>query len=391
MSDSRATDDELGEDRLLADAVEHAGGLSDFGEDYRDNLRALLEMYGSAARLTPSGRKATRRRLLGLLQNRLRISHAFQSRPEIRTRTLRRPMYIVGLPRTGTSALFNLLARDGATRPLLYWEGLHPEPGPALAPGEIDPRLSQTRRDLERAYARNPEFAAVHRVHADGPEECVALLSHTLGSVQLGIEPLISPYREYFAGQDQRANYRYYVDLLRLLDAQRPGHRWLLKSPAHLWGLCPLLELLPDACIVWTHRDPVVVVASYCSMIEALSGLREAVDPHEIGASVLAYLAASVERAMHDREQLDPQRVIDIGHYEALRSPLAVVERVYAYFGIAASAADYQQMRDYSLARSEPRAGEHRYDLGRYGLRPEQVAERFSSYGRHFEPFLRSS
>jgi len=247
MSAQREADLELDAERLLADAVEQSAGLSDFGEGYRENLDALLDMYRSTARLSAAGRKSTRRRLLSLLKNRLQIARALERAPEIRARKLARPMYIVGLPRTGTSALFNLLACDAASRPLLYWEGLHPEPGPPVAPGEIDPRLLATRADLERAYAKNPEFRAVHHVRADGPEECVALLSHTLGSVQMGVEPMISPYREYFERQDQRANYRYYADLLRLLDSQRPGRRWLLKSPAHLWALAPLVEQFPDA------------------------------------------------------------------------------------------------------------------------------------------------
>ncbi|HKP55255.1 MAG TPA: sulfotransferase [Polyangiales bacterium] len=382
------SDLELDAERLLADAVEQSAGLSDFGSGYRENLDALLEMYRGNARLSAGGRKSTRRRLLGLLNKRLQIARAFERAPEIRARKLERPMYIVGLPRTGTSALFNLLACDTASRPLLYWEGLHPEPGPSVAPGDTDPRLVQTRQDLERAYAKNPEFRAVHHVRADGPEECVALLAHTLGSVQMGIEPMISPYREYFERQDQRGNYRYYLDLLRLLDSQRPGRRWLLKSPAHLWALGPLVEQLPDACIVWTHRDPIAVVGSYCSMIEALSTLREGVDPRELGAAVLAYLTASVARAMRERGAHDPKRFIDVAHGEALRSPLAVVERVYDHYGLDSSAEDLARMRAYDAARAEPPAGQHRYDLERYGLRAEQVSEHFQDYARTFAPFL---
>ena len=382
------SDHELDAERLLAEASVQSGGLSDFGGGYRENLDCLLEMYRGNARLSAAGRKTTRRRLTSLLRNRLHIAQAFARAPEIRARKLERPMYIVGLPRTGTSALFNLLARDTASRPLLYWEGLHPEPGPPVAPGEVDPRLAQTRQDLERAYAKNPEFRAVHQVRADGPEECVALLAHTLGSVQMGIEPMISPYREYFEGQDQRANYRYYLDLLRLLDSQRPGRRWLLKSPAHLWALGPLAEQLPDVCIVWTHRDPVAVVGSYCSMIEALSTLREGVDPRELGEAVLAYLVLNVERAMRERSTLDPKRIIDVAHSEALRSPLGVVERVYDHFGLSAGADDLARMRAYDAARAEPPAGQHRYDLERYGLRSEQIRERFQDYARQFAPFL---
>ena len=383
------SNDELSEARLLADASKHSGGLDDFGEGFLDNLGALLEMYRGTAALTPAGRKSTRRRLLGLLVNRLRIARAFAAAPQHRSRALQAPVYVVGLPRTGTSALFNLLARDRSSRPLLYWEGLHPDPGPELAPGEIDPRLVQTRLELERAYERNPGFAALHRVRADAPEECVALLAHTLGSVQMGIEPLISPYREYFVQQDQRDNYRYYVDLLRLLDSQRPGRRWLLKSPAHLWGLAALLEQLPDARVVWTHRDPRAVVASYCSMIEALSSVREPLDPRAIGRDVLAYLASSAERALQERAALDPRQLADVSHAETVRDPLATVERIYAGFALELPALDRERMREYTRAREEPTAGAHRYDLARYGLQPEQVSERFQPYLTRFAEWLR--
>lgn len=383
---------ELSFDRLLADARERAGGLGDFGAGFETNLQALLETYQHGAQLTAAGIRSTRRRLLGLLTNRLRIEQAFRERPELRTRKLSQPVYVVGLPRTGTSALFNLLARDPASRPLLYWEGLHPAPGPLVAAGEEDPRLVQTRNDLERAYAQNPAFRAVHHVAADGPEECVALLAHTLGSVQQGIEPLISPYREYFRAQDQRENYGYYVSLLRLLDGQRASERtrWLLKSPAHFWGLAALHEQLPDACFVWTHRDPVRVVASYSSMLEALSVVRANVDPAELGRSVLDYLAASVERAMQERSQLPAARFFDVAHTSALRDPLHVVERVYQHFGFATEGA-LAPMQQYSQARAEPAAGEHRYDLARYGLCAGEIEERFQPYSRRFADYLQPS
>jgi hypothetical protein len=376
---------ELTAERLLTDARERAHGLSDFGAGYEENLAALLELYQGNARLTPAGVRSTRRRLLSLLTNRLRIAEALRAHPEILTRVMRSPLYVVGLPRTGTSALFNMLACDPRSRPLLYWEGLHPDPAPACSANEPDPRLVQTQSDLERAYASNPQFRAVHHVSADGPEECVALLAHTLGSVQQGIEPLISPYREYFRAQDQRDNYRYYLSLLRLLDAQRPGERWLLKSPAHLWALGPLLECAPDACIVWTHRDPVRVVASYSSMLEALSVVREVVDPCELGRAVLDYLAASVERALHERAQLPAARFYDVGHEDALRDPWQVVERIYAHFGFASEQA-LVAMRSHRAV--EPAAGQHRYDLARYGLRPAEIQERFGAYTRRFAEFL---
>src|SRR5688572_7339303 len=291
-------------------------------------------MYNGSARLSAQGRKATRRRLIGLLVNRLLIERAFEQYPEVRARELRSPIYVIGLPRTGTSAFFSLLAADPTNRPLLLWEGNYPTPAEGLAPGEPDPRMLALASGMQQFYEKNPEFKKIHHARADGPEECVQLLAHTLGSVQMGIEPLISPYREYFEAQDQRPNYAYYKELLKLLDFQRPGERWLLKSPAHLWAVDVLLELFPDACIIWAHRDPTELVASYCSMMQALSHVRDSLDPAELGPSVLEYLARSVERAMRARAALPAERFHDLHYQGFVADPLRSVERSYEAFDL---------------------------------------------------------
>ena len=169
-----ATPVELTVDSLVAEARARTG-LEDFGEDgFRERLAALVAMYDGPAGLSPRGRKATRQRLVQLLANRLHIQHTLAAHPEIRQRTLRRPLYLTGLPRTGTSALFNLLAADPAARPLRYWEGVFPAPpAEAIAPGAADPRIAVVRDSLARAAARNPEMAKIHAVSAEGPEECV--------------------------------------------------------------------------------------------------------------------------------------------------------------------------------------------------------------------------
>jgi hypothetical protein len=385
MPDSQSDAVDLSESALLTEARAKTG-LSDFGgEDFREGLRALLAMYDTTARLTPAGRKVTRRRILELLTNRLHIQATLKKHPEIQKRPIVRPVYLTGLPRTGTSALFNLLAIDGASRPLLYWEGCYPHPIEGLAPGEIDPRLAQLRQSLERMRQKDPEFAKIHEVTADGPEECVQLLAHTLGGVQLGIEPLISPYREWFEKQDLRAPYAYYADLLRMLDWQRPGQRWLLKSPAHLWALDVLVGMFPDACIIQTHRDPAQIIGSYCSMVAMLMRGRDAVDPREIGPAVLESLARSVERGMAARDKLDPARFVDVSYRQFVKDPLAVAERVYAEFHLELAPRTIDAMRKHIAEHPQNKHGTHKYTLADYGLDAETVKRRFAAYTERFE------
>ena len=385
MPEAKPETVDLSESALLAEA-EAKAGLHDFGgEGFRNGLRALLEMYDTTARLSPAGRKIARRRILELLTNRLFIQETLKKHPEIKSRPIRSPMYLTGLPRTGTSALFNLLAIDEASRPLLYWEGCYPYPIEGAAPGEPDPRLAALRQSLERMRQKDPEFAKVHEVTADGPEECVQLLAHTLGGVQLGVEPLISPYREWFEKQDLRDPYAYYADLLRMLDWQRPGERWLLKSPAHLWALDVLLGMFPDACIIQTHRDPAQIIGSYCSMVAMLMRGRESVDRRELGPTVLEYLARSVERAMEAREKLGPTRFVDVGYRQFVKDPIGAVERIYDAFKLELAPRTVDAMRKHVADHPQNKHGTHKYTLDDYGLTAEMVTARMARYVERFE------
>lgn len=379
---------DLSEEALLAEARERTG-LSDFGDErFREGLRVLLETYERAG-LSSSGSKRTRGRLLQLLQTRLRIEAALRRHPEIRQRAIRSPMYLTGLPRTGTSALFNLLATDPAARPLLTWEGMCPDPlDPAirerLGPDQPDPRLEAVRAAVERDRQRDPDFDRIHFARADGPEECVLLLAYTFCDVQMGIEPLLSPYREWFQAQDLHASYAYYADLLRLLDWQRPGERWLLKSPAHLWALDVLLETFPDACIVWTHRDPLEILPSYCSMVAALMGIREARDPKQLGPVVLEYLARSLERGLAARTRCPAERFLDVDYRDLVSEPLATAERIYRSFGLELGAAARTALERHAGENPQHKHGTHRYSLEEYGLSAEAVRARLAAYVERF-------
>ena len=375
---------DLGMEGLLAEA-RAATNLSDFGTpDFREGLAILLETYERVG-LRPGGRKRTHGRIVQLLANRLKIEKALRDHPEIRARNIVRPMYLTGLPRTGTSALFNLLAIDPAARPLLTWEGMFPDPlGRALAPGEEDPRLVGLRAYYARQRAKDPDFDKIHYVDADTPEECVLLLAHTFCDVQIGIEPLMSPYREWFEAQDLRASYSYYRDLLKLLDWQRPGRRWLLKSPAHLWALDVLVELFPDCCIVQTHRDPLEILASYCSMMAALMSIREVYDKAELGRAVLDHLATALSRGMCARDAADPARFIDVDYRRFLRDPMETVESIYAHFGLPLDGAVADAMRGHVGANPQSKHGRHAYSLEEYGLDESTVRARFAQYTSRF-------
>jgi len=209
-------------------------------------------------------------------------------------------------------------------------------------------------------------------------------LAHTFRDVQIGIEPLMSPYREWFEAQDLRPSYAYYRDLLKLLDWQRPGRRWLLKSPAHLWALDVLVELFPDCCIVQTHRDPLEILASYCSMMAALMSIRETYDKAELGRAVLDHLAAALSRGMRARDAADPARFIDVDYRLFLRDPMATAERIYSHFELPLEGRVADAMRAHIAANPQSKHGRHAYSLAEYGLDAETVRARFAHYTSRF-------
>jgi hypothetical protein len=376
---------EFSEESVL-EAAREATGLSDFGdEDFREGLRVLLTTYDKTAGFNEKGRRRFYRRVVQLLSQRLKIEAAFARHPEIRERQIRRPVYLTGLPRTGTSALFNLLAMDPAARPLLLWEGIFPDPLEDLEPGQEDPRLVALRAHYERGRQKNPEFTKIHFADADTPEECVMLLAHTFCDLQMGIEPLMDPYGAWFQKQDLRASYAYYHDLLKMLDWQRPGERWLLKSPAHLWALDVLVEMFPDACIILTHRNPLEILPSYCSMMATLMVARESLDLEELGATVLEFLARSLERGLAARDRSDPRCFLDVDYQRFVAEPIKAVESIYDYFQLELPAEAEAAMSAHVRDNPRGKHGEHDYSLAEYGLTPEAVTKRLAFYIDRFD------
>jgi len=373
----------LDPEELVREAME-ATGLSDLGPgDIRPGLQMLCETYSGPA-CNERGRRKGRQRLLMLLMTRLRVEAAFARHPELRSRPLRAPMVLTGLPRSGTSALFNLLACDPAARPLLLWETQFPDPLEGLAPGQPDPRRAAVEAHFARGREKNPEFTKIHYASADTPEECVLLHAYAFHGVQLGVEVMLEPYASWYRQQDLREMYAYYADLLRLLDWQRPGERWLLKAPAHMWAIDVLIETFPDVSIVWSHRNPLACTASICSMTRALMRGQVELAPHALGPIVMDFYASSLERGLAARDRSDPARFVDVDHDRTVDDALGTVAAIYGHFGLALSEPARRAFEAHVAANPKGKHGEHEYALAEHGLTRAQVLERFAPYVERF-------
>jgi len=373
------------EREAVLDEARKQTGLSDFGpEGFGEALEVLLETYRRNY-TSEKGRKKTFRRVVQLLGTRLRITEALRKHPEIREREIRKPMVLTGLPRSGTSALFNLLGADPAARPLLLWETQFPDPAEGLEPGAEDPRYTAIKNYYDNARETNPEFTKMHFASADTPEECVLLHAFTLGGVHHGTEVMFEPYRSWYPQQDLHEMYDYYKMLLQMLDWQRPGERWLLKAPAHMWAIDSLIDTFPDVSIVWSHRNPLACVASISSMTWLVMEGQADMPREEFGPVVMDFYATSLERGLAVRDRCDPARFIDVNHDDFVADNLGCVSKIYDHFEMPMPPEAHAAFKGHIEANPKGRHGKHVYDLEDWGLRHEDVIRRFAPYIERFE------
>ncbi|MGE0785154.1 MAG: sulfotransferase [Sandaracinaceae bacterium] len=369
----------------LLDAASKRTGLRDFGpDDFREPLDVLLRSIEDEARLSPVGRAITVERLTGVLANRLRAADASRS---LGADTLAPPVVITGLQRTGTTLLHRLLSADPNRRWLASWEALTPTPLGGWSLGR-EPRIVAAERAERALQFLAPDFFAVHPVQAHAPEEDVLLLDQSFRSTVPEATLRVPTYAAWIEQQDQRPAYDTLRRLLRLLSRQRgEGKRWVLKTPHHLEWLDDLFAVFPGARVVWTHRDPVTTVASFCSMIAHGRGVfSDDVDPHEIGRDWGRKVARMVDRAMDARTR-HPDAFIDVAYGDLVADPMQQIVRIYEALGEELTDEAERRMRQMLESHGQHRFGKHRYRLEDFGLREDALRERFAKYlARHIAP-----
>jgi hypothetical protein len=368
-------------DELIAEAKGQTG-FDDFGEPpFREGLDVLLQTYDRNVR-DPDGRQRCRDRVVMQLATRLKCENAFKTIPEIADQEIVAPIFVTGLPRSGTSALLNLLVAAPDNRGLLQWEVQFPDPWPDSKPGQEDPRYPYLVKALEET--RNSEFAKIHYIDADTPEECVLLHAYAFHGVQLGFEIMLEPWRSWLLQQDLEPLYAYQKRQMQMLNWRNPGKQWMLKAPAHMWGIDAILKVFPDARFIWCHRDPVAVTPSINSMNKVVMGMYAGdyshLDAGDIGRAVMEWYAMSLEQGLAQRAGLPPELFVDCSQREFVDQPMVVVEKVYQSFGLPLSDESRATMQTHVDSNPKGKHGKHEYDLAEFGLTRELIEERFAFY-----------
>jgi hypothetical protein len=360
--------------------------LTDFGgDDYREGLGVLLESYTNDEQLTELGRRVKRSELRGALVARLVSEAGFAQHP-IDDAAIRRPIFVTGIPRTGTTALHRLLAADPNHQGLEQWLCEFPQPRPPRDTWADNPVFQQIQAGFAKFYAAKPDFAGVHYINADTVEECWQLLRQSAMSISYETLAHLPTYSAWLAAQDWAQAYARHRRNLALIGANEPQKRWVLKNPSHLFALDALLAVYPDAIVVQTHRDIRTTLASSCSLSAlATEGYSTTYVGATIGRDQLELLGRGADLFMAARDRHDPAHFYDVSFDDLARDAVGTVEAIYRHFGLPWTDEVRAAVQAEDVAgRSGRRAPAHRYSLDDFGLAPEEVDERFAEYRRRY-------
>ena len=364
-------------------------GLTDFGNpSYRVGFDKLLASLNEEAQLTPLGRLIATEEVLTALTNRLQLEAYHQQHPEIGAEPIRSPIIMMGMGRSGTTILHELLALDPRNRIPATWEVDMPFPPPEKASYDSDPRIDVIQKRLDRTDSIIPNFKSIHRMGARLPQECVRITTGEFASMIFGVTYEVPSYSNWMLEEaDVAPAYEYHRRFLQLLQWKCPAERWALKSPGHLWSLEEMLAAYPDARLIQTHRDPLKTASSLSSLISTLRAMgSDAVDPAAIAKQWMRWNTAGVNASARARQDglIAPDQVIDVSFYEFMDAPLEQVQRIYDFFELELSPRVRTGMQAYLNTHSADQHGTHRYDFHDFGLDLAEERERVRPYQEYF-------
>lgn len=360
-----------------------ACGLDDFGTDddnYREALGVLLESYQRDADLTELGSKMQRFFVRNALVARLVSEAAWKQYPQHADVTIEKPIFVTGLPRTGTTVLHRLLTADPQHQGLEMWLAEFPQPRPPRETWASNPVYQQLDAQFSRHHDENPDYTGLHFMTADEVEECWQLLRQSLHSVSYETLAHLPTYARWLAQQDWTKPYQRHRRNLQLIGLNDPDKRWILKNPSHLFALDAVFATYPDALVIQCHRPAETIMASMCSLSQhTTAGWSNSFVGAQIGADALDTWSRGLELFNTERAKHDPAQFLDVDYSEFIADPVGTVENVYRHFGLPYTDAARAAVEDVNAASKKgPRAPKHTYSLADYGLTAEAVKERFA-------------
>lgn len=365
----------------LIEAARKKTGLERFdSESFREGLEVLLADV-NRVQWPEAGAKRWRETIVDALATRLKTTDYLAQRPELLQRPIERPVFVFGIPRTGTTLLSNLLAADPARRSPLTWEIDDPVPPPTTQTLYNDPRALARLEMEKKMLAARPEMGKYYRNSAIYPNECMFFIHADFKALIWESRGRLPGYRDYlYGGLDMTSTYQYHKRFLQLLQADAPG-TWNLKMPSHALYLETLLETYPDARLIWTHRDPLTATGSLCSLLSlGHMGFLGRVDAEWLGENCLFQAVQHAERIMDTCAKIGHERIIDVYYADLIRDPLGTMRALYKALGDELTDQAEASMKAWLDDNPQDKFGRHEYKLSQFGLTPDEVRKKFERY-----------
>ena len=377
-------------EEFIAEASARSGGLSDFGQtSINEPLAILLDSLEREGQLNAMGRVIARERVVGHLVNRLLYVGDRSKHPAIAQERVEKPVFIIGMPRTGTTILHDILGQDPSNRVPMTWEVSFPSPPPERATYLTDERIARCEAIFPAVEAMIPGFKAMHPMGALLSQECVTLMGDALCTPLFHNQFRVPSYQQWVDhSADWGPVYAFHQQQLQHMQWHCPNDRWVLKTGAHMWGLEHLLATYPDARIVFTHRDPVKSLTSYASLTALVRTMSsDTVDRYEIAEDWSARVLHAVTHAMQVRAaKAYPQaKMYDMYFHDFVGDQFQQIEKIYDAFDIEMSTAGASAMRAFIAANPPGVHGVHSYTPEEYGIDPQQVRKQFAPYIERFD------
>ncbi|OBJ88740.1 sulfotransferase family protein [Mycobacterium asiaticum] len=366
----------------LEDGACAATGLQDFGSSYyREGLERIVDALNTEADLNEIGQVIQHATISNALIQRLKVEDTYARHPEIDDQVVKGPVFVIGLPRTGTTALSQLVAADPQFRSLRMWESQAPTPPPEAPTQHDDPRIAQAEAGLKMLHDMFPRMKALYNSEATAPTECQDLMGMSFRTFHFDGAVRAPRYLAWLMDCDMRETYTYHRRVLKLLQWRCPPTLWHLKTPVHMFALDALVEAYPNAKFLWSHRDPAKVLASVCSLIHYVrSWSSDRDDAVELGAEQVDSWVEAVRRAMDFRNRVGDERFADVSFAALQSAPVETLRASYESLGLTFSDVSRRAVDRWANEHRPGARGAHDYSLSDYGLTAEGVRERFADY-----------
>jgi Sulfotransferase family len=374
-------------DALIRIAQKHTG-LSDLGNwSVQEPLAVLLKAYREEAALTALGRMAARWDMVRFLSNLLRLRAEEKSDPSILDEEIRQPIFILGLPRSGTTFLHNLLAQDPANLAPRCWQTIYPYPVKPRRRTKRDARPRMVARQFASLLWIAPELPSLHPLEANGAQECIEITGQVMRSLRFDTTHYVPSYERWLETAGHREAYRFHKCFLQHLQHQNGNGQWVLKSPDHIYAMNAIFETYPDARFVFVHRDPMEVLPSVARLTEILrEPFTRRVDRLQIGRQVADRWVLGARLLIETSLTLrsSPSRLLHVRYRNLIRDPFAIVRELYGQFGLTLAPEAETRIKLFVAQRPRGGYGVNAYRFEDYGLDPEVEQRRYRDYMSFF-------